>query len=532
MLGRRRFLKNAAFFSTSLITTFGYSQVTRANDQPVTAVVIGSGFGGSVAALRLAQAGIHTVLLERGRRWTITPNQDTFCTQRKPDGRAAWLSPVTFEGVPIDVYAGVLEGKIENGIQVACGAGVGGSSLVYFGATLQPTKELFYKTFPRRVNYDQLDRVYFPRVRSILNPSIMPSDILNSNYYQSSRVFLEQVINSGLPYFQNLVNVDWNIIRQEIAGTKVASAIVGDVIFGTNSGAKNSLDRNYLALAEKTGFLEILPLHVATEIHEIPGKGYRISYNQINESGEVIVSKSLTCRYLFLAAGSMGTSALLVKAKAKGTLPRLNQHIGQGWGQNGDSFATRSGLPPTNPRQGGPIYSATLTDFNNPLGPVSLTGEAIWNALEGTEELLGQGIPQTRGSFRYDAATDSVKLDWPADNPLTQQTLEAANYTHKILNEKNTNNTYQPTTISRNFQTVHPLGGAVIGKACNLYGRVKGYRGLYVVDGALIPGATGCVAPSLTIAAIAEHCMDQIIAKDIFGRIWNFGGQMWDVEEE
>lgn len=516
MFGRRRFLKNAAFFSTGLITTFGYPKLTRANDESVTAVVIGSGFGGSVAALRLAQAGIHTVLLERGRRWPITPAQDTFCTQRQPDGRAAWLSPVTFEGVPIDIYTGVLEGKIENGIQVACGAGVGGSSLVYFGATLQPTSGLFYRTFPREVDYQELDKVYFPRVRSILKPSVMPKDILNSSYYQSSRVFIEQIINSRLPYFENNINVDWDIIRQEIAGTKAPSAIIGDIIFGCNSGAKNSLDRNYLALAQKTRYLEILPLHVATAISEVPGKGYRVSYNQIDESGRVIVSKSITCRYLFLAAGSMGTSALLVKAKAKGTLPRLNEHIGQGWAQNGDSFATRSGLPPTNPRQGGPIYAVTLANFDNPLGPISLTGEAIWNAAEGTEEILAQGIPQVRGSFKYDAMTDSVKLNWPADKPLARQTLEAANYTHQILNKANTNETYQPKTTSTNFGTVHPLGGAVIGKACDLYGRVKGYKGLYVIDGALIPGATGCVAPSLTIAAIAERCMDRILAKDIW----------------
>jgi cholesterol oxidase len=63
--------------------------------------------------------------------------------------------------------------------------------------------------------------------------------------------------------------------------------------------------------------------------------------------------------------------------------------------------------------------------------------------------------------------------------------------------------------------SAHPLGGAVLGKACDLYGRVMNYKGLYVVDGALIPGATGCVNPSLTIAALAERNMEQILKHDI-----------------
>src|SRR5215472_10212435 len=60
--------------------------------EPIPALVIGSGFGGAIAALRLAQAVIQTLVLERGIRWPITPAQDTFATFEKPDGRAAWLS--------------------------------------------------------------------------------------------------------------------------------------------------------------------------------------------------------------------------------------------------------------------------------------------------------------------------------------------------------------------------------------------------------------------------------------------------------
>src|SRR6266487_3165398 len=105
-----------------------------ANDESLEAVVIGSGFGGSVAALRLGQAGYQTVVLERGLRWPITAQQTTFATYEHPDGRAAWLSPTTVDPinqhVPLNKYTGVLDRHSGNGITVLSGVGVGGGSLV------------------------------------------------------------------------------------------------------------------------------------------------------------------------------------------------------------------------------------------------------------------------------------------------------------------------------------------------------------------------------------------------------------------
>nr|WP_308189203.1 NAD(P)-binding protein [Nostoc mirabile] len=119
-------------------------------------VIIGSGFGGSVTALRLAQAGIHCLVLERGGRWSITPAQNTFATLRTPDGRCSWLSSfaVFGEPVPIDVYTGVLELLQEDGINVYAGAGVGGGSLVYNGVTYQPTRTNFERIFPKEISYN------------------------------------------------------------------------------------------------------------------------------------------------------------------------------------------------------------------------------------------------------------------------------------------------------------------------------------------------------------------------------------------
>lgn len=482
--------------------------------EEVKALIVGSGFGGAIAALRLAQAGIPATIIERGLRWPITEEQNTFATISKPDGRAAWLSPKTVlpgaDFTPIDVFPGVLERVNANGISVFAGAGVGGGSLVYGGITFQPDRDLFSRIFPSELDYGELDRVYFPRVRSMLKSSVIPKDILAANNYKSTRIFLKQATKAGLTTKLIESAVDWNIVRQELAGKKAASVIKGEGSYGNNSGAKNSVDRNYIALAEATGLVKIRTQHIVTEIAEDRNR-FIVSCDIIDLTGKVTGKKTFLCESLFLAAGSIGTSKLLVKARAKGTLPNLNEHIGEGWGNNGDNLFLRVGLKRTGNIQGG-FSNAAVLDYGNPLGPVTI-GYAQYplgfecNCLN----QLSLGIPSDRGSFSYDPAADSVSLNWPAganDNiaAATKRIVES-------INKANGGTLFDPPGIDGRF-TFHPLGGAVMGKACDLFGRVKGHQKLYVVDGALIPGSTACANPSLTIAAIAERCMDRIIEED------------------
>ncbi|KAB8314605.1 FAD-binding protein [Tolypothrix campylonemoides VB511288] len=525
-ISRRRFLKAGTLASAgfALASTDALRSWAAHPRESIDAIVIGSGFGGAVAALRLAQAGVQTLLLERGRRWTITDAQNTFATLRAPDGRSSWLSKfavVSDPGstpIPIDVYTGVVELMVENGISVFAGAGVGGGSLVYNGSTYQPTRANFDRVFQGAVSYDEMDKVYYPRVRSILKPSTIPADILATNYYRFGRVALELAANAGLTGKLLEMNLDWDVIRQEIAGTRVASGIIGEFWYGNNSGCKNSLDRNYLLQAEESGFVEILPLHVVTDINEVPGNRYAVVCNQIDEGGNVLQTRTFISKHVFLAAGSVGTSKLLVKAKAKGTLPKLNDAVGQFWGADGDTFGLQGGLPPTNPSQGTP--SVVIEDHANPIEPTVLLPGPQWNETrEGYMYYLGMGIGSAKGSFNYDYSTDSVQLTWPKDSPEVVQVREAALHTFQTLNQANTSSAYQPTTVSvSDGVTGHQLGGAVLGKACDLYGRVKGYKGLYVVDGALIPGSTGATNPSFTIAALAERCVERLIAQDKIGK--------------
>lgn len=518
---RRSFLKVASFGLGGYALSSGFAAFRSwaFHSEPIPAIIIGSGFGGSVAALRLAQAGIRSLVIERGRRWPITEAQNTFATLRNPDGRSSWLSPVAVFGepIPIDVYTGVLELLQEDGINIYAGAGVGGGSLVYNGAIYQPTRANFERVFPRAISYDEMDRVYYPKARSVLKPSPIPTDILATEYYRLGRVALEQAAIAGLTGKLIDVALDWNVVRQEIAKERVASAIAGEFWYGNNSGCKNSLDRNYLLQAEQSGFAQILPLHVVTDIYEIPKQGYTVVCNQIDESGNVVQQRRFFSKHVFLAAGSMGTTKLLVKAKAKGTLNKLNQHVGKFWGANGDTFSMRVGLPPTNPSQGG-TASVAIEDYANPLSPTVLLPAPQWNETgEGIINHLGIGISPALGNFQYDRSTDSVKLIWPKDNPEVVKVRQAAERTCETLNQANTTSQYQPkTAFVIDGITGHPLGGAVLGKVCDYYGRVKGYKGLYVVDGALIPGSVGAVNPSFTITALAERCLDRFLKRDRF----------------
>lgn len=493
------------------------------------AIVVGSGYGGAVAALRLGEAGVETLVLERGRRWTIEDptSNATFATFEQPDGRAEWLNGTgkartpAYEGNPIEKYTGTLEILEVGGSPFLAGAGVGGGSLVYGGIVIQPHRELWHTAFPRSVDYDTMDRVYFPRVFSVIKASPIPDDILESEYFLGTRVLMEQCKQLGFSELESehaefrdgfakfRMAIDWEVVRDEIAGKKVPSFTAAEFWYGDNSGAKPSLETDYLKAAEGTGRVRIWTHHQVTDVAKA-ADGYRVAVDVINPFGTVVDRRTLTCERLVLAAGCFGTSKLLLRARAKGDLPELSDALGEGFGNDGDVFLIRANLrETTNPHLGGPGCVAVL-NFENPIRPVCMMRAPLPRFKQDFPEgnAIGTFVfsnTQKRGRLSYDLATDTLGLDFEPESE------EAALHLANRLNEANGG---EVVSATKNI-TGHQLGGACMGTVCDTFGRVKGYPGLYVVDGALIPGSTTCVNPVLTIAAIAERCLETIVAEDV-----------------
>jgi cholesterol oxidase len=123
---------------------------------------------------------------------------------------------------------------------------------------------------------------------------------------------------------------------------------------------------------------------------------------------------------------------------------------------------------------------------------------------------VGYGVSTGRGKLVYNPLTDKVELKWPktGDAVIAKRIKERlsaiAGPTGKLINTNDVVNS-----------TWHSLGGANIGVVCDLEGRVKGQKGLYVLDGALMPGTTCACNPSMTIAAVVERALDRIVRNDV-----------------
>jgi cholesterol oxidase len=527
-LRRRLFIKSTTLAGLGLATGCKKDApklVPSGVNQYRKAVIIGSGFGGAVAALRLCQAGIETTILERGISWDTTdPNAETFSDALGSDNRSTWLNrtsafpfgpPITFP----KKYTGVLEKVRMNGIEIMAPAAVGGGSITFGGILATPIREAFESRFPAEISWQQLTDTYFPRVLQQLNASVMPDDVFDHPSFLHNKVFKQHNDNAGISTVDIISNYNWDIVRQEINGSIRPSSIIGEAIFGCNSGAKNSLDKNYLKQANDTGNLEIRPLHNVLDISRNNEGKYVILAEQIDTEGRVIKLWNYLCDYLFLAAGSVGTTKLMVKAKAKGKLPDLNEHTGDGWGNNGMSMLLRGNInTPTGAKQGfppryGALYPAGSSQpFFVEHFPFSLGGNIDLR-------MLGynmMGLPGVRGSWSYDAAYEDAVLSypfpWTSDQQQTDQAAVA--FCNKLNNINGGDLSPFLGKIPINNVTYHPLGGMVMGKAADLSGRVKNYEKLYVMDGALMPGTTGCCNPALTISGIAERNIETILNED------------------
>ncbi|MFF0633503.1 GMC oxidoreductase [Nocardia sp. NPDC004151] len=479
-------------------------------------IVIGSGFGGGVTALRLAEAGVPVLLLERGMRWPTGPNATTFPNATAPDKRMLWhrSSPELF-GRPVvfDKYTGLVEAVPGENMTALCAAGLGGGSLVYQGMSLQPTEAVFSTHFPGGLDWAELDSVYYPRVARMLGLAVAPDELVETPNYRAARVFAEHARDAGLPVSKIPMPIDWNYALAELRGEMAASYTNGAGSLGVNNGGKHTVDVTYVAAAEATGRVTVQTLHEVTDIERAPDGRWTVHVNRTDTAGTVLENKILTTDALVLSAGSLNTTRLLVRAAAKGQIPDLPDQLGRGWGTNADRIYVWTA--PTEEfglAQGGPVVYGSL-NWDDPDGAHTVIQASIppLSVDAHSTMMVGYGVSTGRGEFRYDSAADTATLHWPADGDATIQNNHIGPAVQRIAGPSS-------TLLDTNLafpSTWHPLGGAGMGAVCDLDGRVLGQSGLYVLDGALMPGNTAACNPSMTIAALAERALDRLVKTDV-----------------
>ncbi|WP_455679968.1 GMC oxidoreductase [Streptomyces scabiei] len=493
------------------------------------ALVIGSGYGAAVAALRLGQAGIRTLVLEMGRAWT-TPGADgkIFCSTKEPDERSMWFKTRTeaplatflwLDVVNQDIsrYPGVLDRVRHANMSVFLGRGVGGGSLVNGSMAVTPLRSYFAEQFPT-VDTAEMYSTYFPRARSMLGVNTVdPAWFESTEWYRFSRVSRAHAAKAGLRTTFVPSVYDFDHMQREAAGTATKSALAGEVIYGNNHG-KKSLDKTYLAAALGTGNVTIHTMERARGIRRLGDGTYVVTADRIDGTGAVVETKEYGCTYLFLGAGSVGTTELLVRARAKGTLPALNASVGAGWGPNGNVMLGRANhLWDTVGANQSTMPVMGIDDWANTANPVFAEIAPLPTGLEHWVSLYLAITKNTeRASFTYDAATDSAKLGWSA-----AQSAVSSSMAKKLFDRINSANSTMyrydlfgsSNKVFADDFTYHPLGGCVLGRATDDYGRVKGYENLYVTDGSLVPGSIG-VNPFVTITALAERNVARVLVED------------------
>ncbi len=442
------------------------------------AVVVGSGFGGAVAALRLGGAGVDTLILERGSD-----------------------EPGLLGGV---------EHVRESGLGMLAGATVGGGSVGYYGITLAPERRYFERLYPKGLRYEEFVRTWFPLARRMLRASAMPRDVYDAVPYTHVRSWDARMRRAGFAPSGLDAAFDWEAVRDELTGRARSVVTVGDPIGATTTGAKRTLRQTYLPAALATGHVQLRARHEVTGI-ERTRLGYELQVRRLAPDKSVLATEAVTCDLLFLAAGTLGTNRLLVAARDSGALPDLPAAVGTGFGDNGDQF-TGCVIPAaeSGPTQGAPIASMVRLreGFELPLtlecGHFPPSGD---RALAVTFAMTVD--TDHRGTFRYDPGTRTVRLtDWSAER--TAAARRAALAANARIAEASPGCEPLPDTL-RFLPTAHPLGGCEIGQVTDLAGRVRGMKGLYVMDSTLLPGNAGGANPSLTITALAERALAEIV---------------------
>ncbi|MEO6954382.1 MAG: GMC family oxidoreductase [Polyangia bacterium] len=515
-------------------------------------LVVGSGFGGSVSALRLAERGYKVAVIEMGKRW------------RKEDfPRSTWDLRRYLWRPALGMY-GILQMTMTRDAFFLHGAGVGGGSLVYANTLLVPPARAFED--PRWVGQDWKAALapHYDTAKRMLGA--VESPVLVETDHMLAEVAAD--MGQAGSFKRHTVGVFFGEPGKEVPDpyfvgkgpARTGCTTCGGCMVGCRVGAKNTLDQNYLYLAEQLG-VTILP---ETRVLDIQPMGEDGGYRVVTErsTGLFHPRRTLTARGVVLSAGSYGTSSLLMRCKQRGSLPKLSDALGSYVRTNSEALlGVRSRRNDVDYSRGLAITSGVMVDADThvevcryPKGSDALallstvlTDGGKWprwmywlkalatHPLDALRTLLPFGMAVRTAILLVMQPVDShlryrlrrrwwwpfsLKVDSEAGNgPRAPVYLPIANEVARRMATKMDGDAQSGLieVLTNKATTAHILGGCPIGVSpedgvVDIDSRVFGYPHLYVVDGSIIPANLG-VNPSLTITAMAEHAMSKVPPK-------------------
>lgn len=530
-------------------------------------IVIGSGFGGSVSALRLTEKGYRVGVLEAGRRFT-----------RESLPKNSWDLKNYLWAPALGLY-GIQRIHLLGNVMVLAGAGVGGGSLNYANTLYVPPAPFFNDPQWKDITdwQDDLGPYYEQAKRMLgvrLNPTTTPSDV----HLKATA----QAMGVGDSFHMAPVGVFFGD-EQDASGTSTAGpgeevpdpyfggagpsrkacSECGECMTGCRRGAKNTLNENYLYLAEKAGAV-IHPMTSVVTLTEDSRGGYAVA-TLPTDSKRKGKGRTFTARKVVVAAGTYGTQTLLHRMKDTGLLPRVSGRLGALTRTNSEAlvgsqttdrrYRKRHGAEKVDFTKGVAITSSIHPNATTHIEPVRYGKKS--NAM-GSLTILQVPYSIKGGKARVAGwVGNAVKHPWLVVRSLSNrrwsertiiglvmQTLDNSLTTYRkekgigkgLLTARQGHGAPNPTQIPEATEaasllakeingfagsnvgelmgtplTAHFLGGCPIGDSADTgvidpYHRLYGHPGISVVDGAAVSANLG-VNPSLTITAQAERAM-------------------------
>lgn len=514
-------------------------------------IIVGSGFGGSVSALRLSEKGYKVLVVEKGKWFHANDFPKTNWNFRK------WL------WIPFLRFFGIMKISIFRHVAVLSGTGVGGGSLVYAN-TLPIPKSSFFETGSwSQLNHWEIElQPYYQLALKMLgaakNPKLFDGDIALQKLSQDFGIEDKFEATHAAIYFgkSNVTAQDPYFNGQ--GPERTGCNFCGACMTGCRNNSKNTLDKNYLHLAQNHGAEIIAEQEVYNVLpigKEDGSTGYEVS---IKSSTEFFKKhQTIQTNAVIFSGGVLGTVKLLLKLKQK-SLPNISDKLGDEIRTNNETLISVSSLGKNkNFSKGIAIGSILHTDENSHLEICRYSeGSNAWKLIH-LPYATGKNVFVRLTKVVLSLITSPVQFfkiyvsnSWAKStvvllfmqtldstlklkrnvfgqlfstmstgkrpSPFIPESIKLTKAYSEIVNGKSTS--FALETLAGIPSTAHILGGAVMGAdatmgVINKDNRVFGYKNLFVIDGSMISANPG-VNPSLSITAIAERAMSKISIKE------------------